>query len=267
MSPGHHLARREQVLDLASDRLGLGALAATAPEANRAASSALLGVGGSASLRALRAAPDRAVAASAAAALPSVRRSGARRARLARRRGRRTRTRRSAPVAEPRKRRTHWSASKVATTFAPIARAQSLEQARDGRARRPRARRPSGARSARRSPRRHRRARASRRASSVTRSPPSRAARLAQDPVVAGVELGELELAPRPARDRPIRRPPCRARRPSRAGARARRLGLEHVDPPQQPRQQPCRVAADLVPAQRQLVDAVEHDRRAGRPA
>ena len=47
----------------------------------------------------------------------------------------------------------------------------------------------------------------------------------------------------------------------SRSAAGSNRLGLEQVDPPQQARQQARGVAADLMPAQGQLVNAVEQDR------
>ena len=82
-----------------------------------------------------------------------------------------------------------------------------------------------------------------------------------------GVELGELELAPGALalgggggaallRDRPLAKP---------LGGDV--LGLERVDPAHEARQQPGRVAADLVTAQRQLVEMIEQDREPVRGA
>ncbi len=93
------------------------------------------------------------------------------------------------------------------------------------------------------------------------------ASRLAQDAVVAGVEVGELDLAlgalalGAPGRGALQRHPPLAQRR------RRDRLDLQQVDATQQPRQQARRVAADLVTAKRQLVDPVEEDREPVRGA
>ncbi len=88
------------------------------------------------------------------------------------------------------------------------------------------------------------------------------AAGLGEDLVVGGVELGELDLAP------------GRLARGLVAGfglggtgafgeaGRPDAVRLERVDPRQQPGQQAGRVAADLVAAQRQLVEAVEQHRQ-----
>ncbi len=40
-------------------------------------------------------------------------------------------------------------------------------------------------------------------------------------------------------------------------------LELQEVDPPQEPCQEPGRIAPDLMAAKRQIVDAVEQDRQA----
>ena len=64
-----------------------------------------------------------------------------------------------------------------------------------------------------------------------------------------GVELGELELAPRGLAVGFVAAPPGPA---SRRASSARPVPPSAVDPRQEPRQQPGRVAADLVAAQRQ---------------
>ncbi len=70
-----------------------------------------------------------------------------------------------------------------------------------------------------------------------------------------------------PSRARPRSAPPRPGARPARRGSSApTRSRLQRVDPRQQARQQPGRVAADLVAAQRQRVEAVEQDREPLRP-
>ena len=135
--------------------------------------------------------------------------------------------------------------------------------ARGGQPRRPRVRRPSrrgsGSDTSRRTSARSR----SSRSSSITRSPPSRLPLSRRIAVVARVQVRELPLAAgalaAPARSPP----PARAPRPSRASLPGViRLGLQGVDSPQQAGEQARRVAADLVPAQRQVVQTVEQHRQ-----
>ena len=92
------------------------------------------------------------------------------------------------------------------------------------------------------------------------------APRLGQDPVVRGVELGELDLAPRRLVLGFVARFLGLAPGPLGEGGRTDPFGLQPVYPRQQARQEPGRVAADLVPAQRQRVEAVEQDRQPLRP-
>ena len=87
------------------------------------------------------------------------------------------------------------------------------------------------------------------------------APRVAQDAVVAGVELGELDLAPRALTLRRAARLAIARRGPVAQALRAHALQLQQVDPAQEPRQEPRGVAADLVPAQGQVLDSGEHDR------
>ena len=87
------------------------------------------------------------------------------------------------------------------------------------------------------------------------------AAHLAQDSVVAGEELGELDLAPRPLAGGGAGGRLDLALGPLAKSRRGDALGLQQVDPPQQPGQEPRRVAADLVAAKREVVDSVEQDR------
>ena len=80
---------------------------------------------------------------------------------------------------------------------------------------------------------------------------------------MAGVEVGELTLAGRALALPDVG---CLALGPlgpvpQLGGGDA--LGLHRVDSTEQPGQQPCRVAADLVPAQREVVEAVEEHREA----
>jgi hypothetical protein len=78
---------------------------------------------------------------------------------------------------------------------------------------------------------------------------------------VAGVEVGELDLT---LGSLALRRARSRALACDRVLAQPGRvdgLSLQRVDPAQQPGEQPCRIAADLVAAKRELVDAVEQDR------
>ena len=75
---------------------------------------------------------------------------------------------------------------------------------------------------------------------------------------MALVDTGELDLP-----QRPLALGPVGGSALGRTRAFADLLGpdplrLEHVDPLEQPGQQPARIAADLVPAQRQLVEALE---------
>ena len=87
------------------------------------------------------------------------------------------------------------------------------------------------------------------------------ASRVTQDAVVARVELGELDLAPRPfALGRALRLLVARCG-PVAQPLGADQLELQQVDAPQETGQEPGRIAADLVPAERQVVDAVEQDR------
>ena len=92
---------------------------------------------------------------------------------------------------------------------------------------------------------------------------PVEAPGLAQDPVVAGEQVGELDLALGALALGRRGRGPLRGNRPVAQGRRRHRLGLQEVDAAQQPREQPGRVAADLVAPQRQVVEAVEQDREA----
>ncbi len=91
------------------------------------------------------------------------------------------------------------------------------------------------------------------------------AAALEQDRVVAVEELGELELAPaRLALGAAAAAASTLAPRDQRPGAArrgSRPRALSSVDPLEQAGEQARRVAADLVAAQRQLVEAVEQDR------
>ena len=84
---------------------------------------------------------------------------------------------------------------------------------------------------------------------------------LAQDAIVARVEIGEFDLAPAPLALGRARGAALRGDRPITQRRRRDRLGLQQVHPTQQPSEQARRVAADLVAAQRQLVEVVEHDR------
>ena len=92
------------------------------------------------------------------------------------------------------------------------------------------------------------------------------AARLGEDPVVGRVELGELELTPRGLPGGLVRRL-LRLPGPQLQPRRADPFGLQRVDPREQPGQQGGGVAADLVAAQRQLVEPVEQHRQALRGA
>ena len=78
---------------------------------------------------------------------------------------------------------------------------------------------------------------------------------------MAGVEVGELELALGALALGGARRDALGGDRALAELLRAHRLGLEDVDPAQQAGEQAGRVAADLVAAKRQLVEAVEQDR------
>ena len=78
---------------------------------------------------------------------------------------------------------------------------------------------------------------------------------------MARVELGELRLARGALALGGARRGALAAQRPLAQRLGLDRLGLEDVDAAQQAGEQPGRVAADLVAAQRQIVDAVEQDR------
>ena len=89
------------------------------------------------------------------------------------------------------------------------------------------------------------------------------AARLGDHAVVAGVELGELRLAPRTLALSGPRGLLLRRGRPVAKALRRDALELQEVDPPQEPREEPGRIAPDLMAAKRQIVDAVEQDREA----
>ena len=81
-----------------------------------------------------------------------------------------------------------------------------------------------------------------------------------QDAVVAGVHLRELDLTGGPLPLRLRRRIPSPSLGPVAEAARRDGLGLQGVHPAEQPRQEAGRVAADLVPSERQLVQPVEED-------
>ena len=68
--------------------------------------------------------------------------------------------------------------------------------------------------------------------------------------------------APAPA-ERGVLASRSRAAAQSRSRSGVTRSSLQQVDPAQEPCQEPGRVAADLVAAQRQVVDAIEQDRQA----
>ncbi len=93
------------------------------------------------------------------------------------------------------------------------------------------------------------------------------AAGLGDDPVVGGVEVGELALAPRRLALGLVAGGGLPRPRPLGERRRSHPFGLQPVDPGQQPGQQTGRVAADLVPAQRQPVEAVEQQRQPLAPA
>ena len=87
--------------------------------------------------------------------------------------------------------------------------------------------------------------------------------------VVAVVDLAELDLAQRLLPGDAARRTPLGGPGAVAQVARPDPLGLEDVDPLEQPGEQPGGVAADLMAAQRQLVEVVEEQgeavRRRGR--
>ncbi len=92
------------------------------------------------------------------------------------------------------------------------------------------------------------------------------AARVAHDRVVAREELGELDLAPSRVAlgvAAAVGRVALEVGGPGPQRVRAHPLALERVYALEQARQQARRVAADLLAAQRQLVDALEQDREA----
>ena len=90
---------------------------------------------------------------------------------------------------------------------------------------------------------------------------------LGEDAVVGRVELGELEFAPGGLPLGFVARRPRASRARSLQPRRPEPFRLQRVDPLQQARQQAGRVAADLVAAQRQLVEPVEQHRQPlGRP-
>jgi hypothetical protein len=86
---------------------------------------------------------------------------------------------------------------------------------------------------------------------------------LGEDPIVALVQLRELQLPPRGLALRRAASLAFALRRPSAEDRGADRLGLEDIDSLQKPCQQPRRVAADLVPAQGQVRKPVEQHRQA----
>ena len=88
------------------------------------------------------------------------------------------------------------------------------------------------------------------------------AAALAQDPVVRGIELRELQL---PARGLPAGRVACGPSLllgPLAQFSGADGLGLQRVDAAQEPGEETRGIAPDLMTAEGQLVEAVEQDRQ-----
>ncbi len=83
---------------------------------------------------------------------------------------------------------------------------------------------------------------------------------------MARVELGELDLALGALAVRGRRRGPLLRHRPLPQRGRCHGLRLQQVDATQQPAEQAGGVAADLVAAQRQIVETVEqHGQAVGR--
>jgi hypothetical protein len=87
-------------------------------------------------------------------------------------------------------------------------------------------------------------------------------ARLVQHRVVKGVEVGELALALGGVARGLFGGTGSQLLGPLQKALRPYCRRLQRVDPADQPRQQPGGVAADLMAAQRQLVDAVEQHRQ-----
>ena len=95
------------------------------------------------------------------------------------------------------------------------------------------------------------------------------AAALAQEPVVVGEEARELAL-PRRVGARSVIRVPGRLRQLARVRdvvVGGDHLALQHVDPLEEPDEKRHGVAADLVRAQREVVDPLEEQRQPLRPA
>ena len=229
-------AAGEQVLDLAGDRLGLGALVGALPEADRRLAEAMLeddhiavgmevaepGLGGSRGscgrARASVLGPPRPPR--SCAGRPRARRGGS---------GCRWRGR---------------SGLRVELGSPPRARRPSGTRSarRSGGGRRGVRRRGSRGRGRRRRGRGCRRWRGCGRGLCRARRTRARGGRPRAGGLVGAASLGLAGALLQPGRPDPFR--------------------LQRVDPRQQPRQQAGRVAADLVPAQRQLVEAVEQHRQ-----
>ncbi|MFN8163746.1 MAG: hypothetical protein U0R26_07920 [Solirubrobacterales bacterium] len=93
------------------------------------------------------------------------------------------------------------------------------------------------------------------------------AARVGEDPVVDREQLRELKIAPRPLSLRLVGRGFLSLARPGLQGGGTDGFGLQPVDPGEQAGEQAAGVAADLVAAKGQLVEAVEQHRQALRRA